>query len=189
VKTVTGKIFTLDLEPAESIKSILAKINYNQGIPQDQKRPILADKQLKDGRNISDYNTLKGSTLHLNLSSSSKFKCDAITFMSTLAQLCDPGLAYKLTQACDLPPTVAVWDDAMMNGTCELKEWSDLSEAPASDANFGDHRNMQNILPDPYLEINQVFEIHFSIAPPSTATQNVQKNDLKVGSYSNDPKT
>jgi hypothetical protein len=77
----------------------------------------------------------------------------------------------------------------MLNGTCELKVWSDLIEAPTSDGDFGDHRNMQNILPEPYLEINQVFEIHFSIAPPSIATQNVQKNGLKVGYYSNDHKT
>ncbi len=93
MKTVTGKIFILDLEPAESIKSIFAKIKYNQGIPQDQERPILADKQLKDGHIISDYNTMKGSTLHLELITSSNCKCDAITLMSTLAQLCDPCLA------------------------------------------------------------------------------------------------
>jgi hypothetical protein len=42
VKTVTGKIFTLDVEPTDSIKSILAKIKYNQGIPQDQEILILA---------------------------------------------------------------------------------------------------------------------------------------------------
>ncbi len=91
MKTVTGKIFTLDVEPADSIKSILAKINYNQSIPQDQERLILADYQLEDGLTLSHYNILKGSTLNLKLSTSLSCKCDAITFMSTLAPFYEPG--------------------------------------------------------------------------------------------------
>jgi hypothetical protein len=36
VKTVTGEIFTLVVEPADFIKSILAKIEDKQGTPLDQ---------------------------------------------------------------------------------------------------------------------------------------------------------
>ncbi len=76
-----------------------------------------------------------------------------------------------------------------MNVTCKLKEWSELSGALISDADLGDHRNTLNMLSESNPEINQVFEIYFSIAPSSTATQNAQKNDPKVRSYFNDPKT
>jgi hypothetical protein len=77
----------------------------------------------------------------------------------------------------------------MMSGTCGLKEKSELSGAPTSDADLGDHRNTPNIPSEFYAEINQVFETLFGIAPPSNAIQKVQKNDWNVRSYSNDPKT
>jgi hypothetical protein len=77
----------------------------------------------------------------------------------------------------------------MMSGTCGFKEKSELSGALTSDADLGDHRNTQNIPLESYAEINQVFETLFGIAPPSKATQKVQKNDSNVRSYSNDPKT
>jgi hypothetical protein len=76
----------------------------------------------------------------------------------------------------------------MMNGTCELKELNELSGALTPDAYLGDHCNTINILFESNTEINQVFKMLSSIAP-STATQNVKKNDPKVRSYSNDCKT
>ncbi len=85
MKTVTGKIFTLDVEPADSIKSILAKIMDKLGTPLDQDRLISAGNQLEDGRTLNDYNILKGATLHIVRSFSSSCKCDAITFVSALA--------------------------------------------------------------------------------------------------------
>jgi hypothetical protein len=77
----------------------------------------------------------------------------------------------------------------MMSGTCGLKEKSELSGALASDADLGDHRNTPNFPSESYAEINQVFETLFGMAPPSTVTQKIQKNDSNVRSYSNDPKT
>lgn len=67
VKTLTGKTLPFDIEPAERIDSIKAKIAELEGIPVDQQRLVYSGKQLEDDKTLSDYNIQKDATLHLVL--------------------------------------------------------------------------------------------------------------------------
>ena len=60
----SGKAITPDSEPSVTIENVKQKIQDKTGFSSRQKPLIFTERQLENGRTLSDYNILKESNLH-----------------------------------------------------------------------------------------------------------------------------
>jgi len=99
VKTLNGRTITLDVDSSNcTIKSIKMMVEAKEGIAIHDQRLRFAGKKIWNDRILSDYNIVKGSTLHLTLSlrggssSSSSHRLAGWT--------CACGLTHRPDEAC-----------------------------------------------------------------------------------------
>ena len=67
IKTLTGKIFKLNVEPSDTIEYLKSLICFIERIPSAQQRLIFGCKQLENDLTIGQYDIKKESTIHLLL--------------------------------------------------------------------------------------------------------------------------
>jgi len=66
VKDVTtGKNFTLDVEPSDTIEGVKAKIQEKEGIPPDKQRLLIAGREMEGGLTVAHYYIQRGAILML----------------------------------------------------------------------------------------------------------------------------
>ena len=67
VKTISGKMITLDVESLDCIENIKTKIQDREGVAPDQQRLIFRGKQLNNGITLAGYNIKSESIINLGL--------------------------------------------------------------------------------------------------------------------------
>ena len=67
IKTLTGKIITLEVEPSDTIKNVKRKIQDKEGVPPSQQHLIFKRQELKDHRTLGEYKVTNESSVHLRL--------------------------------------------------------------------------------------------------------------------------
>ena len=67
IKTATGKTFTININPHETILYLKKQIYLSQDVSLDSQRIVYGGKQLEDHKRICDYNITDESTVHIIL--------------------------------------------------------------------------------------------------------------------------
>ncbi|CAG8509447.1 17775_t:CDS:2 [Cetraspora pellucida] len=101
VKSLTGKIITLECKRNDTIETIKLKIQNMENIPPNQQKLIFAGRRLEDDKMLSDYNIQKGSTLHLIL----RLRGGGCIISYISVSVLDPRYDYDFTNINDMEVT------------------------------------------------------------------------------------
>ena len=101
VKTPSGKIITLDVEPTDSIEAIKGKIQEKEGIAPESQQLYFAGKKIDEGKTLNDYSINKESTIYLLV--------NAVNNVSKDADINVSGV-YQATPTADVISVDLVWD-------------------------------------------------------------------------------
>ncbi len=63
VRSLTGRLLTLQVEPNALVRTVKSAIEAQEGIPADDQRLIWGGKDLEDGRTLAEYNILREANL------------------------------------------------------------------------------------------------------------------------------
>ncbi|ETO24662.1 hypothetical protein RFI_12495 [Reticulomyxa filosa] len=67
LRTLTGKVVNINVNPTDSVSILKMKIQDSEGIPPDQQRLIYSGKQMDDDKTLQDYSIGPNATIHLVL--------------------------------------------------------------------------------------------------------------------------
>eukprot|EP00118_Oscarella_pearsei_P018506 m.189719 g.189719 ORF g.189719 m.189719 type:complete len:83 (+) comp39419_c0_seq26:2550-2798(+) len=65
VRTLTGRIITLEVDASDSIENVKAKIQGKEGTPSHQQQLIFAGEELEGSHTLKDFNIQNESIIHL----------------------------------------------------------------------------------------------------------------------------
>jgi len=65
IKTLSGKVFHLNVEPSDSVENLKAMIEAKQGILLVQQILVYDGRTLENGKELRDYNIQRESTIHI----------------------------------------------------------------------------------------------------------------------------
>ena len=65
VKTLTGKLISLEYDPNDTVAAVKTSVEEKEGIPSNQQYLMFAGKWLDDDKTLYDYSIQNGSTLYL----------------------------------------------------------------------------------------------------------------------------
>ena len=67
MKTLTGKLIKIEVEPSDTIENIKDKVQCKEGFPAEDQNYVFAGKKLEDEKTLEDYNIQEESKLCLVL--------------------------------------------------------------------------------------------------------------------------
>ena len=134
IKTLTGKIISLEVQPSDTIKKVKAMIEDKEGVPADQQGLVfdsqLQSKQLEDGCTLNDYDIQNLSLLQLVLRVNSSMQIFIKTLNGKTISLDVDSLDTVQTVKCKIQAKegISVYQQKLIHSGRQLEDGRTLSD-------------------------------------------------------------